>query len=105
MRFFSIGVMLVITSLPVTEALAQQAALNTNGELKVQGVDQLNTSVQRIDHLLRQFANIRWEYQFVQRNRLENTAEVLAGLGAEGWELVSVTVEEGYILKRAILPR
>ncbi len=103
MRLAKTLIFAVIFCAASAPALAQQAAVTQNGVLKIQGVDELHASIQRIEQYLRQFANTRWEYQFVQRNRLQNTEEILAQLGADGWELVSVTVEEGYIFKRAIL--
>lgn len=103
MRLVKALIFTVVFCLANAPALAQQTAATQNGEIKIQGLDQLNASAQRIEQYLRQFANIRWEYQFVQRNRLQNSEDTLAQLGAEGWELVTVTVEEGYIFKRAIL--
>ena len=78
--------------------LAQQQP--AEGALQVQGMSALLDSVRRIDLQLQQMSEVLWEYRFLQRNRLQSVDQQLTELGQQGWELVAVTVEEGFILKR-----
>ena len=78
----------------------QQQAAAPTGPLQLQGMPALLGSVQRIEAGLQRLADPRWEYLFLQRNRLQSIDRRLNELGQQGWELVAVTVEEGFILKR-----
>ncbi len=79
---------------------AQQQPAAPAGPLQLQGMPALLGSVQRIEAGLQRLADPRWEYLFLQRNRLQSIDQQLNELGLRGWELVAVTVEEGFILKR-----
>lgn len=95
--------LLILSLFAFASAHAQQT--NIPATVQVQGLDQVITSLQRIERQLQQFADSRWEYRFVQRNLLDDIDEQIKTLGAEGWELVSVTQQEGFILKRRVLPQ
>lgn len=77
-------------------AVAQQS----DDSREVEGISLLIDSVRRIELQLQQLGDVRWEYRFLQRNRLQNIEQQLTQLGQQGWELVAVTVEEGFVLKR-----
>lgn len=95
--FFSVLLLIILLS---ETSFAQQ-----NNTVRVEGIDEVNAVLRRIETNIKQVTYSRWEYQFVRRNRLEDMEERMAELGAEGWELVNVTQEEGFILKRRVLPR
>jgi hypothetical protein len=59
------------------------------------GLDRLHGQLDRLLHGA-------WEYRLVQRNRFEDSVEQLNALGKEGWELVSVSPDEGFLLKRRL---
>ena len=71
--------------------------------VRVEGLEEMVGLLQRIDSGIARLASSRWEYKFVQRNRLdENMDTRILALGRDGWELVNVTVEEGFIFKRRV---
>ena len=59
------------------------------------GIQQLE---QRLDRLLES----GWEYHFLARNRFSDLVQQANYLGGEGWELVAVTQDEGFIFKRRL---
>lgn len=86
-------------------APAQQNQTGIPAIIQVQGMAEVLGTLQRIELRLEQLQDSRWEYMFVQRNRLEDVEEQVKRLGTQGWELVGVTQEEGYILKRPVYPQ
>lgn len=78
--------------------------------VRIEGLEQVIGLLQRIDRGIDRLAQSQWEYRTVQRNRLgstrlgENIERQIQALGRDGWELVGVTVEEGYIFKRRVVP-
>jgi uncharacterized protein YjhX (UPF0386 family) len=73
-------------------------------KVQVEGLEDIRAQLQRIDSRLSLLTNSGWEYMFVQRNRFDgNIKRELESLGRDGWELVNVTLEEGFILKRRLL--
>lgn len=99
-RLFSTAVILSWATFATPPSFAQQQNALPVGPTQVLGMPQLVESVRQINLQLQRLSNVSWEYRFLQRNRLQDSEKLLFQLGQEGWELVGVTVEEGFILKR-----
>jgi len=56
----------------------------------------------RLQRQLERLLHSPWEYRLLQPNRFENSVEQLNVLGKEGWELVGVSPEAGFIFKRRV---
>lgn len=84
-----------------TTVFAQQD--NLPEVVRVEGLAEIQDTLRRIENTLEQILSSQWEYRFVQRNVLSDIAQQIQQLGLEGWELVNVTAEEGYIFKRQIV--
>ena len=78
--------------------------------VRIEGLEQVLALLQKIDRGINRLAQSQWEYRTLQRNRLgssrlgENVKQQIQAMGRDGWELVGVTVEEGFIFKRRITP-
>ncbi len=98
-----LGVTFLLT--PPTLLEAQQKEIPAI--VQVQGLEEVTATLRRIEGNLAKLLTSQWEYRFVQRNRLDQLNAVvpsaLENLGREGWELVNVTVQEGFLLKRRVL--
>ena len=109
MYYYRVVLWLLIMMMLSATAVAQQNPNQNQSMLpaiiEVQGMAEVLGTLQRIEYRLQQLQNSRWEYMFVQRNRLEDVEEQIKQLGTQGWELVNVTLEEGYILKRPVYPQ
>ena len=96
------GVMFLLMPPPLLEAQQKEAP----ALVQVQGLEEVTATLRRIEGNLAQLLTSRWEYRFVQRNRLDQLNAVvpneLESLGRDGWELVNVTVQEGFLLKRRV---
>ena len=82
---------------------ARSQQITAPQDVRVEGLEQVIGLLQRIDDGISRLAHSRWEYEFIQRNRFdENLKARIEAMGRDGWELVNVTVEEGYIFKRRV---
>lgn len=71
--------------------------------VQVEGMSEMLSLLKRIDKGISLLTASRWEYRFVQRNRLNNDLkDKITALGSDGWELVNATVQEGFIFKRRV---
>ena len=89
-------------------ALAQQTLTGQPATVRVEGLEQVVDALRQVERKLDLLLQSRWEYRAVQRNRLDDFGDLgdaVTALGRDGWELVSVNVEEGYLFKRRVLPR
>ena len=102
MRVYRFIAALLVLLLMNNPGLAQQSL---PGTIQVEGVAEAIATLQRIESQIQQLMHSRWEYLFVQRNRLEDIEQQIKALGTDGWELVNVTQEEGFILKRRVFSR
>jgi len=75
--------------------------------VQVQGLDEVLATLQRLERNMQQLLTSHWEYRFLQRNRLDQLNDEVPAqldrLGRQGWELVNVSVQEGFLLKRRII--
>lgn len=85
----------VVTGAPLTPAVDAGPVT-----VEVRGMAEILGALQRLEAKLDRLLDSRWEYTFVQRNRLRDQEQNIRSFGAQGWELVNVTVEEGFIFKR-----
>lgn len=98
-RLLHTTAVILFTCICCSPSLAQQQTL-PSGPLQLQGMPQLLDSVKQIERYSQRLNNPQWEYLFLQRNKLQSIGPQLAQLGLDGWELVAVTDEEGFVLKR-----
>lgn len=84
--------------LSISSGHAQQQ----NGPVAIIGMETLIESIRDMNVRLDALLQPKWEYRFVQRNLLSDVRADLKALGREGWEVVSITQEEGFLLKRRV---
>lgn len=82
----------------LTEMTAELRSLNGKANRLAEMTTSLRTLEQRLDNLL----HSGWEYRFLARNRFGTIQAEIESLGKEGWELVAVTEEEGFVFKRRL---
>ena len=71
--------------------------------VQIEGMSEMLSLLKHIDQGISRLTASRWEYRFVQRNRLNNDLkEQITAMGHDGWELVNATVQEGFIIKRRV---
>ena len=100
MKAYLVPCLLILTALSGPTS-GQQAAAPTL--VQVQGLEEVVRLLRSIDSGIARLASSRWEYKFVQRNKLDQDMDTrILALGRDGWELVNVTVEEGFIFKRRV---
>ncbi len=97
--FFIIGLLCSMTL--SGSAIAEEDTIPN--VVQIEGMSEMLSLLKRIDKGISKLAASRWEYRFVQRNRLNNDLkEQITALGRDGWELVNATVQEGFIFKRRV---
>ena len=97
--------LIIVLTLLAAPVGAQQTATSLPQVVQVQGLGEVIDALERVERKLDRLLSSRWEYLFVQRNRLENISNRVKLLGQEGWELVTITVEEGFVFKRRVVAR
>jgi len=109
---FVIGSLLIVGVTPLAaqqDGSAEELRLLRQMNVSLSGIDgntsqlkdmvtQLKGVQQRLDALIMS----GWEYRLVSHNRFENLEAQINSLGRDGWELVGVTREEGFVFKRRV---
>jgi hypothetical protein len=94
-------------SLAADVAAESQQLSEINAELrslnaKAGRLAEIQASIQQLERRLNRLLDSGWEYRFLARNRFSDLVQQTNHLGAEGWELVAVTQDEGFIFKRRL---
>ncbi len=79
--------------------LAAQRLAASNEEM-VKQLKGVASTLKAMDEKLARLLDDQWEYRFMQRNLLSDLTDDIAKLGRDGWELITVTEQEGFVFKR-----
>ena len=82
----------------LSEITAELRSLNT----KAGRLAEIQAGIQQLEQRLDRLLESGWEYHFLARNRFSDLVQQANYLGGEGWELVAVTQDEGFIFKRRL---
>ncbi len=82
--------------------LSEMAISTRNLDRKAERLSDIVTSLGVLQRQLDSLLHSTWEYKALRINRFGDFDKQVASLGREGWELVGVTIEEGFIFKRRI---